>query len=128
MTDLPIPNFSYNPDLNKGKLKEKFVRNTGIEGHSADLWWCLLLPNGVIRARKNYEWDFATGAVDTISMAVPTLVHDIFCQLTNEGAVPWSVREQGDRLFRELLKEYGVGVIRRTYCYIAVRLNSKNLA
>lgn len=119
-----IPYFEYDAERKVGRTKSDFRWATGIRGYDASIEYCALDRDGVVTTRTGYEWDFATGAIDTISMVVPSLVHDVICQLTNEGHIAWSARRKGDVVFRKTMKQFGVSFFRRWWCYIAVRINS----
>ena len=121
---MKMPRFDYDEKRHRGTLTENFGWSTGIEGHGANTELMFLDDRGHLVVRVGYRWDFGTGALDTPSMVAASLVHDVFCDLTNSGALPWSVRRKGDKLFKKMLKQYGVGWLRRGYCYRVVRLNS----
>ena len=48
-----------------------------------------LLPDGQLFVKKHFAWDGATGAPDFVSTLQATVVHDIFCQLMNEGLLDY---------------------------------------
>lgn len=96
-----------------GRLQEDAVIHTGITGHEAELDGTLtpmrasLHPDGILIIYAGSEWDFGSGpAVNTPGMLRASLVHDAFCHFTNLRLVPWSVRAEGDRLFRTMIKHY----------------------
>lgn len=82
---------------------------------------------------KYYAWDGATKMpifLQTYDLILPTLIHDIFCQATNEGLLKWDPwRKYGDKQFKYLYcetKKYSGEnyIIRANILYGAVRLNS----
>lgn len=124
MTNLPMPDFTYDPARNRARINERFSVQTGVTGFSAASEWCRIDSDGLVTGSPGYEYDFATGAIDTVTMVVPSFAHDIICQLTDEGLIPWSARKKGDKAFRRLMRQYGVFFPRWLWCYLAVRVNS----
>jgi hypothetical protein len=122
-----------------GRLKQDVLVETGITGHDVGVMrlglYCHLQPDGMLWIGTGTEWDFGTFAIDTPSMVRASLVHDVFCILTDEGLLPWAVRKQADQLFRQHLIKYGPKLpvynpLRywHNVRYIGVRANSKTLA
>lgn len=124
MTNLPMPDYTYDPARNRARLSGSFAVPTGVTGYSVVTDWCRIDLDGLVTGFAGYEYDFGTGSIDTVTMVVPTLAHDIICQLTNEGLIPWSARKKGDKAFRRLMRMYGVFFPRWLWCYLAVRVNS----
>jgi len=94
-----------------GRLLEPVELYTDIKGHTAELRTidaqADLHDDGRLYIYAGTEWDFGSGpAVNTPEMVRASLVHDIFCHMTNYRLVPWEVRWQGDRLFRQHIKKY----------------------
>ena len=86
--------------------------------------WVELYGDGLLHIHRGYCWDGASGpALDTMSMARASLIHDAGLQLIAEGQLPikpW--KKHFDQEFRLIMKENGVPWFRRQYAYAAVRL------
>lgn len=84
------------------------------------------IKHGIINVNKGYAWDGCTGGLiendDTNIRA--SLFHDILSQAMREGLIKanYSNRKRIDKIFRKILKEDGMRLIKRSICYIAVRL------
>ena len=80
--------------------------------------------------KGSYSWDGASGpTIDRPAgqIIVPSLVHDMLCQLEREGYfgdVP-EARLHADKLLYQLLRERGMNIIRAKIWYWGVRLGSK---
>lgn len=112
-----------------GRLDETLVQHTTVTGYKAQInkedFPCSITPDGVVSAYQNFHWDFGSGpAINTPQMVWASVVHDVICRMTNEGRIPWSAREKGDKFFRLQLKQAGVHPLRRWWCYTAVKYNS----
>lgn len=79
----------------------------------------------VLMIAPGFRWDLASGAIDTVDMIVPSLIHDALCQMTDQNLISWRHRETADELFLYLMENHGTPWFRRYYCYTAVRLYSK---
>jgi len=87
----------------------------------------------LVKIKSGYAWDGATGLPDllqTKDLQIPSLVHDVFCQATNEDLLSWNRwREYGDDIFKTLyeeIKRQGCGIffLRKWFLYTAIRINS----
>ena len=116
----------------RGMLTESAMFDTGITGHHGETDYCTLTVDGRLFIRAGFVWDFGSGAIDTPAMVIASLAHDALCILTNERKVPWSVRAQADRFFREQLKANSPpGVLSfasRWWRWSAVRVYSAGIA
>ena len=73
--------------------------------------------------RTGYLWDFGSGpAIDTPDMVYASLAHDAFYELMQKDLLPWDCRKAVDRYFKRLLKQAGMGRLRRQWVYLGVRL------
>ena len=73
--------------------------------------------------KKGYAWDGATGAVDTKSFMIPSLVHDAILEtigVKKLAADPW--KPWIDKYLVKLCEGFGMNFIRRLRVYWAVRL------
>jgi hypothetical protein len=85
--------------------------------------WISLTQDGALLIRDEYSWDGPSGpAVDTKTFMRASLVHDALYQLVSEELLPRKCRKLADKTMRKLAKEDGMGLIRRTYTYWAVRI------
>lgn len=105
-------------------LLEAVGFNTGIEGVNAKGTLCELSNDGVLIVKAGFTWDFGTWAIDTPDVVMASLLHDAMCNMTNDGVLPWKYRKTTDKLYRNILKEKGMGFFRRWLHYTAVRVNS----
>jgi hypothetical protein len=113
----------------RGRLLSALYFTTPIKGHTAYFYDLAHLEhNGELTIFAGFEWDFASGAIDTPAMVIASAAHDVFCLMTDLGLLPWECRAQSDKYFRDLLKAEGVGFARRWYCWAAVRAYSKTVA
>jgi hypothetical protein len=78
----------------------------------------------------NYSWDGASGAINTKSWIIPSLVHDGFYQLMREGMLDRSLRKEADLAMYYFLKKTMIkgnyfskkwGAARAKYSYEVVR-------
>lgn len=118
------------PDLHyvkaKGAVWEDVSFQTIITGFNVETRWVKLTEHGRLHVKAGYPWDFATGAVDTESIIKASLVHDIFCELINDGLLPEHVQVLADEQFRMIAKAEDMTWFRRMYAYTAVRLYQIN--
>lgn len=90
---------------------------------------CELTAAGLLKIRAGFVWDFGSWpAINTPDVVLASLAHDAFCVMTDAGVLPWSVRAQADRYYRELLKQYGCKWYRRWWQWAGVRGYSKFVA
>lgn len=89
--------------------------------------------NVKLTIRRGYAWDGATGLPDllqTTDLQAPSLIHDVFCQATNEDLISWNPwRLFGDQEFKKLYhrikeKSFLPHTIRLFVLYSAIRANS----
>lgn len=71
--------------------------------------------------RAGYAWDGATMAVNTGSLIVPSLIHDIGCQAVNLALLPFEFRACFDAEYYTQSLAYDVPKIRAAIHYVAVR-------
>lgn len=114
----------------RGRLLSPLDFESGITGHCVNdpSFAFYLAPDGLLTLYTGFEWDFGSYALDTPAMVLASAAHDAFCVMTDKSLLPWSVRAQSDKYFRDLLAENGVGFIRRWYCWAGVRTYSKTIA
>ena len=84
-----------------------------------------ILRDGTIIAEKNYPWDFATGAFDTLTIIRGSLAHDIICQAIAEGRLDKKWQKPADRLLKRICKLDGMARFRAWYVYRGVRAYQK---
>jgi hypothetical protein len=115
---------------NRGRLLSALEFESGIKGHVVNdpALAFYLAPDGCLTLYTGFEWDFASGAIDTPAMVIASAYHDAGCVMTDKGLLPWKYRAHFDKQFRELLKENGVGFARRWWCWAGVRTYSKTVA
>lgn len=90
-------------------------------------YYASLDPSGCLRIMERYQWDGPSGpTIDTENSMRAGLVHDALYQLMRDGTLKAHRKNRvaADKTFRALLKEDGMGIVRRTVWYAAVRLTS----
>lgn len=81
------------------------------------------LVGGDLIILAGYAWDGASGPTwDTRSTVLASLVHDTFYQFMRENQLPRSYRKQADQLFRQMLREGGMGRVRSSVWYRGLRI------
>jgi len=81
------------------------------------------LVNSRLVIKESYLWDGVSGpGIDTQSTMIPSLVHDALYQAIRIGSLPLEARKKVDLYFRKLLRHQGIGAVRSTYYYFAVRV------
>ena len=86
------------------------------------------VKDGVVYVKKGYAWDGASGPVfNTKNTLVASLVHDVLYQAQRLNLIEHNStnRKNADENFYELLKYYGVNLIRCKIWYLAVRFFGK---
>lgn len=124
MKTIPI---SYSTNRGRGTLSKSVVFDTPVKGYSATHPDILLKEDGQLTIRAGFEWDYASGAIDTPAMIWASLPHDAFWDLRNAGKLPKSEFGVVDSYFRKCLKAAGEGWLRRWYAWAAVRIYSMKM-
>ena len=118
-----IPHYRLDTETGLGELLEYASYKTAVKGRRIIQKYFTLDYDGTLVVRSGYQWDFGSGpAIDTPVMVAASCAHDALYQAIREGFLPKDARKEADVTFREILKQGGVSWIRRTYCYLAVRL------
>ncbi len=85
--------------------------------------WVILYPTGDIWIKSGYSWNGASGpTIDTEDSMTGSLVHDALYQLISDGFLPTRCRKQADITFRKWCRHDGMGFVRSTIWYWAVRI------
>jgi hypothetical protein len=69
--------------------------------------------DGNLYIRSGYAWDGVSGGWDTLATRTPSLVHDALYQLMRMSWLPRHYKNQADAIYIFMLKERGVGWLRR---------------
>lgn len=77
---------------------------------------------GCLTVKKGYNYDGASGAIDTDTIMLGSLYHDACYQLTREKHLDKSWRLEADKLLKSVCLSEGMFWIRANYVYQAVRL------
>lgn len=77
---------------------------------------------GCLTVKKGYNYDGASGAVDTDTIMLGSLYHDSLFQLMREKHLDKSWRIFADKLLKNVCLSEGMFWIRANYVYQAVRL------
>ena len=92
---------------------------------------CIDSETVLLTAKKGYSWDGASGAVNTESWIIASLVHDMLYQIMREDLLKRSLRKQADLAMYYFLKKSMVrgnylsrkwGAARARYSYQGVRM------
>jgi len=107
------------------RLKEEWVEQTELKGlelaFPADSPYVTLSSGGFLTLKPGYLWDGPSGiAIDTADFMRGSAVHDGLYQLEKKWGV--KIRKQADKEMLRIIKEDGMGWIRRTYCWLGVRV------
>jgi len=76
---------------------------------------------GVLSIPVGYEWDGATGGIDTDNFMRGSLVHDALYDLLERGAIAKKYRKVADKMLREICIEDGMSKWRAWRSYLYVR-------
>jgi hypothetical protein len=91
-----------------------------------------LSTTGLLLIRRGYAWDGASGpTVDRPrnQIIVPSLIHDVFCQLIRQRLLPVpDARLHADKFFHTLLRERGMNRLRAWLWYRGVRFDARHNA
>lgn len=95
-----------------GKLVEDFYIQTPLRPDKlvvldTGYMYATLSTDGLLYVRLGSIWNFGTKAIDTLAMVYASLPHDVFCEMTNRGLLPWSFRHKADKFFRQCLADAG---------------------
>ena len=95
---------------------------------------CIDSETVLLTAKKGYSWDGASGAINTESWIIASLIHDMFYQLFREELLKRSLRKQADLAMHYFLRKSMVrgnylsrkaGEARAKYSYLGVRAVGK---
>lgn len=106
----------------KFTVYKTFVIQTNTRGFHIKTDLYTLYKSGLLKVKKGYSWDGASGAIDTEDIILASCIHDIFCEMINDGLLPDYVQAIADEDFRLIEKKQGMHWFRRGYTYMAVRL------
>lgn len=97
------------------------VRLKYFKGFTIKTEYATLGPGGLLYVKPGCRWDGATCAVDTDSIMLASLVHDILYRWLREGRLPQEMRKAADQELRRLCRMGGMAWFRSWYVYRAVR-------
>lgn len=86
----------------------------------------ILEEHGLLTIKAGYAWDGASGpTIDTRSTIRGSLIHDALYQLMRERAISSiNNRKRADLIFRDIIREDGMGKVRSWIWYNAVRIGA----
>lgn len=110
-------------------VAENFAIETIIKGYHIKCDQYHLLPDGTLRVRRHYTWDGPTGGINTRTFILGSMVHDIFCEMINNGLLPVTVQCMADEQMAIINRavQYWDGEkqqmnpLRRLWVYMGVR-------
>ena len=77
---------------------------------------------GCLTVKKGYNYDGASGAIDTDTIMLGSLYHDSLFQLMREKHLDKTWRIIADKLLKSTCITEGMNYFRASYVYLAVRL------
>ena len=91
-------------------VEEDFMIQTPITpSEKIDTWYCTLRPSGVLKVKKGFASDGASGpTIDTESTKQPCVEHDVFYKLLRKKLLGLSWRPVIDIFLRKRLIEEGM--------------------
>lgn len=78
--------------------------------------------DGEVQIYPGYSWNGLTCAFDTPTALRASLIHDCLLQMISEKYLPQKFRKKADKIFKQVCKEDGVGLIRRNWLYAGVTI------
>lgn len=111
------------------QIQENFVFKTIIKGFDVECDLYHLLRDGTLLIRRFYAWDGPTGGINTRTFIFGSLIHDILCEMINNGHLPVTVQCMADEQMAIINRavQYWEGEkqrmnpLRRLGVYMAVR-------
>jgi len=80
-----------------------------------------LTADGMLYIYKWYAWDGPTGGWNTDSFVKASCVHDVLCEMINEGILPRSTQPLADGEMHKINHDAGMWLPRVIWTYGAVR-------
>lgn len=78
--------------------------------------------DGLLSICEGYAWDGPSGpTIDTKNFMRGSLIHDALYQLMREGHLGQDMRDDADRVLRDICLEDGMSSIRAHWVYVGVR-------
>ena len=77
--------------------------------------------DGSLAVYPGYQWDGATGGIDTKNFRRASLFHDVLCQMMNEGLLDRAWQKRADEILWTICREDGMSKIRAWWVHKAVR-------
>ena len=109
-------------DYGHYQIKSSFHSQTCIYGHDIDVSFCALDPKGLMLLKCGFYWNGPSGGVDTLKTAMPSAVHDAFCELISMGYLPKECRPTADENYQRDLEKWGVITLKRKIHKWAIRI------
>tara|TARA_R110002020_G_scaffold46027_3_gene131238 strand:+ start:19 stop:411 length:393 start_codon:yes stop_codon:yes gene_type:complete len=115
--------------LKKQKYKYKLIKTFFLKNDNSSLLNkktinldYISINKSCITIKSGYEWDGASGAIDTKTVMIPSLIHDALYQCLEIGFINKKNRKKIDKLFYDLCIKNKMNSFRAKYMYLAVRL------
>lgn len=106
----------------KYQLIKSYQIDTGIKGYEINTPFISLNSEGKMRISEKYAWDGPSGpTIDTLNFMRGSLVHDAFYQLIRLELIPFTLRDQTDKLLVKICKEDGMSSFRSWFVYNALK-------
>lgn len=106
----------------KYQLMIPYLHDLEIHSYAVDTPYLKLDPDGRLEIKPGYAWDGPSGpTIDTLNFMRGSLVHDALYQLIRLKVLPYSYKNQADRILQEICIEDGMSKFRAWYVYQGVK-------
>lgn len=105
------------------QIADNFIVQTIITGFMINCDLYSLNESGKLYVSKYYAWDGPTGAFPSKSFIKGSCIHDIFCEMINNGHLPMSVQYLADEQMRQINDSGSMWQPRVIWTYLMVRLH-----
>ena len=106
----------------KYQLLEDFERPLGEDFVNG--WWRHACANingrGILVVYEGYKWDGASGAIDSATFMEGSCIHDVLCDMMNNGTLERKMWIPAAKVMRETNKRERMPFLRRQWTYWAV--------
>lgn len=104
------------------EVLQKCEQRTTIYSRTFFNGYLSLTMEGKLIIGSGYQWDGASGGIDTQNTMRASLIHDALFQLIREKVLPREFRKNADLMYYQILRNDGMSLVRAKLHYYAVRL------
>lgn len=105
------------------QVAEDFEYQTAWYGFARVCEQYSLSIDGLLMVKKYYAWDGPSGAFHTKTFVKGSCIHDIGCDMINNGVLPMSMQPLVDEEMMKINRRQGMWAPRRLWVYMAVRFH-----